>query len=476
MDFDAIALCPDLTDAGGYGRMFMSPERGFDMPATLPAAGALSATEIKDLFASLRPDPDWSFAYCTTRHTGRLTHGYHRYPAKFIPQIVDKLLDTYLNGAEHPTVNDLFMGSGTTIACAIERGYRATGTDVNEVACLITQAKSTPIDPARIARRRNWLAHRLRLLEMGYSNNGLPCTIPEVDRLDYWFPPEQKNELGQLLAALEEIEEDDERTFFLCGFSHILKNCSVWNMGSSKPARSKIKDPRRPWPTFLRHIAKMERRNQAFWDSVSDEVRDDIGAHLDVHCHDAREQPFADESADIQVTSPPYVTSYEYADLHQLTALWLSYTDNLRHFRKKFIGTSSRRDTDELHGNSEIVRDMVDAVSETDLKTARGIERFFSDMSQCFSDTYRILKPGARACHVIGNTALKKVPILNAEAFAELMQEVGFQIEDVILREIPLKTLPQSRHPVTGRFARATSLRRVHAYPTEFIIVVRKPA
>ena len=446
------------------------------MPSALPAAGTLTSTEIKELFAALRPDADWSFAYCTSRHTGRLTHGYHRYPAKFIPQIVDKLLETYLGGVEHATVNDLFMGSGTTIACAIERGHRATGTDVNEVACLITQAKATPIDPARIERRREWLAHRLRLLEMGYSNNGLPSIIPEVDRLDYWFPPEQKNELGQLLAALSEIEEDDERNFFLCGFSHILKNCSVWNMGSSKPARSKIKDPRRPWPTFLRHISKMANRNREFWESVDSDVREHIDAHLDVHCHDARRQPFADESVDIQVTSPPYVTSYEYADLHQLTALWLNYTDNLRRFRQKFIGTSSRRECDELCGHSEIVREMADALDEGNAKTRRGIEQFFSDMAECFADTYRILKPGARACHVIGNTALKGVPILNAEAFVELMQEAGFQLENVILREIPLKTLPQSRHPVTGRFARASSLRRVDAYPTEYIIVVRKPA
>ena len=445
------------------------------MPIALPAAEPLCATEITELFAALRPDPDWSFAGCTPRDTGRLTHGYHRYPAKFIPQIVDKLLDEYLPDAETPTVNDLFMGSGTTIACAIERGYRAAGTDVNEVACLITQAKATPIDPARIERRRRWLAHRLRLLEMGYSNNGLPLVIPDLDRIDYWFPEEQKNELGQLLAALEEIEADDEQTFFLCGFSHILKNCSVWNMGSSKPARSQIKDPRRPWPTFLRHIGKMAARNREFWKAVPARVRDDIGAHLDVHCHDARRQPFADASVDIQVTSPPYVTSYEYADLHQLTALWLSYTDNLRHFRQKFIGTSCDRDEDERHGSSQIVQEMVDAVSETDAKTARGIDQFFSDMACCFADTYRILKPGARACHVIGNTALKGVPILNAEAFVELMQEAGFQLERVIQREIPLKTLPQSRHPVTGRFARAASLRRVHAYPTEYIIVVRKP-
>jgi hypothetical protein len=31
-------------------------------------------------------DEDWSFDYLKPSDTNKLTHGYHRYPAKFIPQ------------------------------------------------------------------------------------------------------------------------------------------------------------------------------------------------------------------------------------------------------------------------------------------------------------------------------------------------------------------------------------------------------
>ena len=48
-----------------------------------------------------------------------------------------------------------------------------------------------------------------------------------------------------------------------------------------------------------------------------------------VVCTDARTIPAKDNSISLIVTSPPYVTSYEYADLHQLTALWLEYTKDL---------------------------------------------------------------------------------------------------------------------------------------------------
>ena len=80
-----------------------------------------SPSEIHDLFNSKDIDKDWSFIEYKPRETSKLTHCYHRYPAKFIPQLVEKLMDEYLVGIRSPHVNDLFMGCGTTIVCAIKR-------------------------------------------------------------------------------------------------------------------------------------------------------------------------------------------------------------------------------------------------------------------------------------------------------------------------------------------------------------------
>ena len=66
-------------------------------------------------------------------------------------------------------------------------------------------------------------------------------------------------------------------------------------------------------------------------------------ARKDIPCvvddNDARKMKISNNSATLIVTSPPYVTSYEYADLHQLTAIWLGYADSLSEFRSKFIGS-----------------------------------------------------------------------------------------------------------------------------------------
>ena len=105
-----------------------------------------SPEKIIDLFKTKKIDKDWSFAECKPSDTGKWTHNYHRYPAKFIPQLVEKLIDDYIS-QEEAHINDPFMGCGTTIVTAISRGFKVSGTDINKIAYLITKVKSTPIDP-----------------------------------------------------------------------------------------------------------------------------------------------------------------------------------------------------------------------------------------------------------------------------------------------------------------------------------------
>ncbi len=419
--------------------------------------------QVGRMFADLQPEPEWSFAECTTRETTRRSHGYHRYPAKFIPQLVDKLLDEYVSGRDEACVNDPFMGSGTTLVCAIERGFRAIGTDVNEVACLITKAKVTPIAPQRLT---DFLAGWIPPLERWFDTKGgewtflgsgergeeLETLVPQTERLDFWFPPKQKRDLGVIFGAIRRVEDEDIRTFLLCCFSHILKNCSLWASGSTKPTRSRTKRPAEAWPAFLRHLRRMVRRNAAFWAAVPPGVREDPHAYVDVRCQDARRQPWPDASADILITSSPYVTSYEYADLHQLTALWLSGAQDLRAFRAKFIGTGTPLVERPLCIQSPLGRTIAQALRERDERLGLAVGYFFMDMEETFREGWRILKPGARACYVIGNTRLKGVEVLNAQVFAEGLLAAGFVLERVILRKIPSKILPQTRDLRTGRF------------------------
>jgi hypothetical protein len=62
---------------------------------------------------------------------------------------------------------------------------------------------------------------------------------------------------------------------------------------------------------------------------------------------------------------------------------------------------------------------------------------------------------------------------LNAQVFVEQMLSLGFELHQVILREIPSKILPRTLDQKTGKFAKVTEADFI-AYPHEFILVLRK--
>ena len=432
-----------------------------------------SRKEIINLFNTKKIDEDWSFAGYKPSDTGKWTHDYHRYPAKFIPQLVEKLIDEYIPYKD-AHINDPFMGCGTTIVTAISRGFKASGTDINKIAHLITKVKSTPIEPEYLNKKIEQLMSRLKVLngtQITLFNDKIEPLIPQkhIDRINYWFTEENKNELGKILRVIYDENDEVIRNFFLVAFSHILKNCSIWLQGSTKPTRDLEKKSVKPYDALRRHLMKMRSGNDAFYEVVPDRIRKNINQYLNIEIGDARKQPVSDETVDLVVTSSPYVTSYEYADLHQLSTIWLDLADDLTEYKKEFIGTAYKK-YENKRLRSSIAMDIVNKMSKKSKKMAKEIEAFFIDMEEVFDESFRILKHGGRCCYVIGDTKLKGIDILNAEVFAESLQYSGFKFDRLLKREIPSKILPQKRDEKTGRFANNDEANS-EAYPIEYIVI-----
>src|SRR5256885_12083925 len=107
---------------------------------------SLSASTFTDSPYSYKTIPpqfdDWSFASLKPGKTSWGPHGYHRYPAKFIPQLVRRLIDAY--SLPDDLVGDTFVGSATTAIEALRSGRRFWGSDINPVALVIGCAKAIP--------------------------------------------------------------------------------------------------------------------------------------------------------------------------------------------------------------------------------------------------------------------------------------------------------------------------------------------
>ncbi len=429
--------------------------------------------QIFQRFNEKQIDSEWAFREYKPSETSKWTHDYHRYPAKFIPQLVEKLIHEYITDT-HVHINDPFMGSGTTIVTAISKGFKASGTDINEISYLVTKVKSKPIEPNYLEKKIKQLLSKLSCLDhppglLFDDWTEIEPTIPEkhVEKIDYWFPTRHKYELGVILTVISDEEDETIRDFFLVAFSNILKNCSIWSKSSTKPTRDLKKKPTAPYSAIRRHLMKMRRGNEQFYHAIP--FRNSCDEYLNIRAGNAKEQPVADDSVDLVVSSSPYVTSYEYADLHQLSTIWLDLADDLNKYKKEFIGTSHKQYENKTL-KSQIAADIVYEMSRKNPKKAKEISAFFIDMEEVFNESFRILKHGGRCCYVIGNTRLKGVDILNAEVFAESLQYAGFNLDQIIKREIPLKILPQKRDEKTGRFA-SNDKADSEAYPTEYIVI-----
>lgn len=415
-------------------------------------------------FEKIKIDPSWAFSDKTRKDTAYITHGYHRYPAKFIPQIVSRLVEKYTK--ENDLIVDPFGGCGTTLVESKIMSRPSIGVDINPVAALITKAKKTPINPDKLEEQFLKLKSKINSFDKNTK-----VKTPEHERIDYWFKTEEKRKLAFLFSEISKIKDQNVRDFFYCGFSNILKNCSIWLQKSNKPTRDLKKNPADPFVAFSRQIKAMLRGNTDFFNLLHE--KECLKTVCKVYCTDARKIPAKSNSVSLIVTSPPYVTSYEYADLHQLTALWFEYAENLSDFRKRFIGTAYHNKKD-ITLNSIIAENIKKELLRKSEKKAGEVATYFSEMNQVFYEMKRMLKKGGRTCIVIGDTSLKGVEILNAEVFVEQLQNLGFKIDDIIKREIPSKNLPSIRDKKTGRFAKVTDKKKVLAYPTEYILIMQK--
>ena len=436
-------------------------------------------SEILSIFNHLAEDESWTFSDLSRKETSYATHGYHRYPAKFIPQLARRCIDEYAD--KDGVVCDPFMGCGTTLVEALISGRKSIGVDINPVAWLITKAKTTPIEPDRL---KNEVERLLKDLEAYLETKNkkqktlysikIKPVIPNNERINYWFPNKNiRDELGIILGRINQIKDKDIKTFCLCAFSQILKNSSIWLMKSVKPTRDLKKKPPQPLSAFKRHIKQMLKGNEVLFEIMPDYVKKDLNDFLIAKKQDARNLPCSTNSVSLIVTSPPYVTSYEYADLHQLTALWLGYAKDVSEFREGFIGSVHKKESVHDGIKSKLAKQEIYELNKKSKREAKAVRDYFFEMQQCFKEMHRVLKPNGKACIVIGDTELKKVPILNAEIFVEIMLNLGFRIHKIIKRRIPSKILPQTRDSKTGRFTSNHKADRL-AYAYEYIIIMEK--
>ena len=97
------------------------------------------------MLTSLMIDKSWNFKGENTKY---YTHGIHSYPAMMIPQVASRLIKENLNGGNK--ILDPFCGSGTVLVESMLINKNSYGIDINPLAKIITEAKTTLYDTNKL--------------------------------------------------------------------------------------------------------------------------------------------------------------------------------------------------------------------------------------------------------------------------------------------------------------------------------------
>lgn len=387
-------------------------------------------------------------------------HRIHPYPAKFPAFLTSKALSYARRaGLETKSIADIFCGCGTVAYEARRAGVDFWGCDVNPVATLIAKTKSGKYSPERV---RSYAG--LILEDLYLANTNVDLAEAAVLKLRDWFEPDQFDDLARLLNAIKKTVpvRSRYREVFLCAFSAILKRCSQWRQRSIKPSFDRSKKPASVKKAFESQCSFMI---DAFKQSGLE-----LDTKQEINLANVLTLSKPKTPVDLIITSPPYVTSYEYADLHQLSSLWLGFASDHRDLRIGSIGSTQHnlnlgQKIDQLN---LVGTQVVFALFNEDRRAARAVANYYLDMQNVAIRCRQFVSDKGIAVFVIGNTRYCGVEIDNASHLTEALLHAGFGKVRITRRQISNKAATPFRSNL-GRFSRTETSTQIYAH--EYVVI-----
>jgi len=335
---------------------------------------------------------DWDFKDFTTQY---LTHTFHSYPARFIPQIPLTFIKLFTE--EKETVLDPMCGCGTTLVEAFLNNRNSIGIDFNPLAALITKVKTTLIDENDFRYFNRKLAVMKRYLDLDYRRvderiNNLPNR-----KISKIFNRVVISKLEAIRETLLEVKEEGHKDLF--DFGRVALSSTIWSLVENVNGIGVD-------TLFLKKVKSMQKELNIMAKIVKNvpEVK--------VICGDARKLEVETNSIDLIVTSPPYVNALDYYRAHMYNMLWLGMDFDL--FRKHEIG-----------GHSHFI-----------INRFRLLSEYLGDMLRSMIEMNRVLKENKLCVIVVGNSSLEYELIESHKFFAEMGEKIGFKPIKTIFRNI----------------------------------------
>jgi DNA modification methylase len=332
-------------------------------------------------------------------------HSLHRlapYIGSFPPSLAHYFIERFSDKGD--TVLDPFCGGGTTPLEAALQGRCGHGNDVFSYAYVLSKAKCNPLQTAEFIPYLD-----TKLEEMEDVDNEQMQLLDNEDLLVFF----SEHTLDQILRLREALVDDDSReaTYLkavMCGILH--GPSDMYLSLQTKDAYSGTADYVRKYAENNdltrpeKDIRPSAKRKQEL--TQKDTIPHGLAEQTKITRGDSREliDRFEEESADLIVTSPPYMQTLDYTWNNWLRLWWLG-------------------------NNRENEREKLDITQDT--------QKYRGFMRECLSSMYDVLRPNSAAVLIVGDVqkhlSSGKRTLNTAAIIAEEARErTGFDVHGII--------------------------------------------
>lgn len=141
---------------------------------------------------------------------------------------------------------------------------------------------------------------------------------------------------------------------------------------------------------------------------------------------------------DIIITSPPYCNMFDYFEVYKIE-LWTSGIVNtyeeMRNLKKNALRSNFNTAINDDNIYSPILENCIKNLQKNscDSKKIKMIKNYFFDMDQVIKNCFDYLKINGFMFIVVGNSFYNSQPVITDEILAELAENNGFVVEDIIV-------------------------------------------
>jgi DNA modification methylase len=391
--------------------------------------------------------PDGAVLALASEDAQRHIHSLGYYPSRFIPEIPRWAISQY--SAPGNRVLDPFVGSGTTAVETLILDRESVACDVSPYSTLLTRAKTTRVSARKLDR------YVTQVLTYANAPRSLPRERHERFELDdFWFDRRHLNQFASLRSVIEAEVPPDLQPFFLTVLASTIRYFSYQDRSQIKVKR----DPKKvlqgtPTPCELLTV-----QLPRFADRLSqfNQLASKQPSKVRTASAETVAGIFGACSADLIVTSPPYINAMNYPMAHryELVLLGLVAHEDLRSHQATYFGTERvySRDYSRLHqvpsswSIADSLNPRLEQIYAGEPKRAYIAYNYFAQMHAALAAMADALRESGRLVLIAGSNVIKGVPIDTFEMLVSLATDLGLTRETVFHYEIVKQAFKITRH------------------------------